>query len=339
MVRETAYYNTLGVSSTATPDELKKSYRNLALRYHPDKNPNDGERFKAISQAYEVLSDPEKRRIYDQGGEQAIKNGTSASQPWSRGQTQDNIFDMFFNNSGPNVHDVDDGFFRYPGLHKNQFHNQFQSSRHRPSPTQNSNQNHYNNHRHHQHKPQSEPKKQDAPVVQDLPISLEEVLNGTEKKMKINRKALRDDGRSSREEKVLTISVKPGWKAGTKITFPREGDQSLNAIAADIVFVVKDKPHELFERDGANIKYTHQISLKEALSCDTTVRIPTLTGETVKLAVNEIIKPETVKVIPSRGLPHTKEPSKLGNLIVSFKILFPDYLSPLSRQKLDEALP
>ena len=62
---------------------------------------------------------------------------------------------------------------------------------------------------------------------------------------------------------MLTINVKPGWKSGTKITFQREGDQAPNKIPADIVFIIRDKPHALFKREGSDLKYTAKVSLKE----------------------------------------------------------------------------
>ena len=107
-------------------------------------------------------------------------------------------------------------------------------------------------------------KTQDSPIEHDLLVSLEEIASGTTKKMKISRKVLNPDGRSTRtEDKVLTIDIKPGWKQGTKITFPREGDQSPSSIPADIVFIIKDKPHAVYKRDGSDLIYTAKISLKD----------------------------------------------------------------------------
>lgn len=107
-------------------------------------------------------------------------------------------------------------------------------------------------------------KQQDPPLVHDLQVSLEEILNGCTKKMKISRKRLNPDGRSARaEDKILEVQIKKGWKEGTKITFPKEGDETPTNIPADIVFVVKDKPHPMFRRDGSDVVYPAKISLRD----------------------------------------------------------------------------
>lgn len=107
-------------------------------------------------------------------------------------------------------------------------------------------------------------RKQDPPLTRELLVSLEEVFSGCTKKMKISRRRLNPDGHSTRpEEKILTVEVKRGWKAGTKITFPKEGDQRPNNIPADVIFILKDKTHPVFKRDGSDIIYPAKISLKE----------------------------------------------------------------------------
>lgn len=107
-------------------------------------------------------------------------------------------------------------------------------------------------------------RKKDPPVVHELKVSLEEVFSGCTKKMRISRKRLNPDGCTMRtEDKILTVDIKRGWKEGTKITFPKEGDETPTNIPADIVFVVKDKAHPYFRRDGSDVVYSVKISLRD----------------------------------------------------------------------------
>ncbi|XP_027890136.1 dnaJ homolog subfamily B member 5 isoform X2 [Xiphophorus couchianus] len=288
------YYKTLGIPKGSNEDEIKKAYRRMALRFHPDKNtdPNAEEKFKEIAEAYEVLSDPKKRVIYDQLGEEGLKTGGSSSSGAPGSSTHhytfhgdphatfasffggSNPFDMFFGSSRShsrsngfpfhNDHsngaeqdtemDEDDPFaqfgrqFGFPGGMNNGFPGEGRRRR-GPTPSER-----LGTHRKHQ----------DAPVVHELRVSLEEIFHGCTKRMKITRRRLNPDGRSMRtEDKILNIVIKKGWKEGTKITFPKEGDETPENIPADIMFVLKDKGHAHFKRDGSNIIYNCKITLKE----------------------------------------------------------------------------
>lgn len=107
-------------------------------------------------------------------------------------------------------------------------------------------------------------RRQDPPIEHDLYLTLEEVLKGCVKKMKISRKVPSADGKSfKKEDKVLTINVAPGWKEGTKVTFQREGDRSSSSIPADIVFTIRDKPHPHFVREGVNIVHKAKVPLRD----------------------------------------------------------------------------
>ena len=101
MVCETKFYDILGVSPTATEQELKKAYRKMALKYHPDKNPDAGDKFKEISQAYEVLSDAEKREVYDEFGEQGIKEQGGGRGGGAGFSSPMDMFNMFFGGGMP----------------------------------------------------------------------------------------------------------------------------------------------------------------------------------------------------------------------------------------------
>ncbi|KAF7491545.1 DnaJ -like protein subfamily B member 4 [Sarcoptes scabiei] len=317
------YYDILGISKKATDDEIKKAYRQLALKYHPDKNksPEAEEKFKLVAEAYEVLSDKKKREVYDQYGEAGLR-GEVPNDAGFAGQGMPNFnfsfhgdphqtFSQFFGTDNPfdiilNFGRSDTDFSPFgPKLSTSGF--------------------------------DRKPKKQDPPVEHNLNVSLEEVLRGCSKKMKIIRKVYQGNT-VRKEDKVLTINVKPGWKAGTKITFPREGDQNPGTIPSDIIFIIQDKPHKIFKRDGADILYTHKITLKNAL-CGHQVRIPTLENDEVALRINDVITPTTVRRISGRGLPYSKEPSKRGDLVVRFDIVFPTILSQDQKSKIYEILP
>ncbi|XP_058826934.1 dnaJ protein homolog 1-like [Topomyia yanbarensis] len=345
------FYKILGVSRGASDDEIKKAYRKLALKYHPDKNksPQAEERFKEVAEAYEVLSDKKKRDIFDQYGEDGLKGG-----PGGGGTNDANgsfsyqfhgdpraTFAQFFGTSDPfGV------FFGSDGVGSNMFYHEIGGDMHDPfglggrggmggsfpgaARSQSFNVNGSPNRKH---------KMQDPLIEHDLYVTLEDVNVGCQKRMKISKMVMRQDGSARKEEKILNINVKPGWKAGTKITFPREGDQVPGKIPADIVFIIRDKPHPHFKREGSDIKYTAKISLRQSL-CGTVVKVPTLSGEQLSIStVGEIVKPNTVKRLQGRGLPFPKEPSRRGDLLLAFDIQFPSQLSPNAKDILADLLP
>jgi DnaJ-class molecular chaperone len=341
----------LSIPKTATDDEIKKAYRKLALKYHPDKNKaaNAEEQFKLVAEAYEVLSDKKKRELYDQYGEEGLKGNTGGGGHGGGGHGNSYhytfhgdpraTFQQFFGTSDPfasffnmgglggNLFDDDDNengtFINFggPGLGMHGMGRRTQS---------------FNVHGS-QNKPR-EYQQQDSAVEHDLYVTLEDIDKGCTKKMKISRNVIAPDGSRRKEDKVLTITVKPGWKAGTKITFPREGDQTTGKIPADIVFIIRDKPHALFKRENCDIRYTVKLQLKEAL-CGTIIEVPTLQGQKVQLNLsNRVIKPTTVERVQGRGLPYPKEPTRRGDLLVGFDIQFPDKLSQNAKDILFDIL-
>ena len=354
------YYKILGIAKGASDDEIKKAYRKLALKYHPDKNRASGaeEKFKEIAEAYEVLSDAKKRDVYDKFGEEGLKGGAGGGgggggMGGMGGGTTYTFhgdpratFAQFFGTSSPFQtffefgpggggsgnrmffgHDEDmetDDPFGLSGMRQGQgAPGNFRSQSFNFAGPQ----------------AREKGRTQDPAIEHDLYVSLEDILRGCTKKMKISRRVLQPDGSSRKEDKVLTINVKPGWKAGTKITFQREGDQGRGKVPADIVFIIRDKPHPLFRREGSDIRYTCKMTLKQAL-CGTMVDIPTLSGEKMSLNLTkEIIKPSTVKRIQGQGLPFPKEPSRKGDLLISFDIKFPDTLTQTAKDILFDTLP
>ncbi|KAI3857973.1 hypothetical protein MKX03_006187 [Papaver bracteatum] len=307
------YYKVLEVDRNASDDDLKKAYRKLAMKWHPDKNPNnkkDAEaKFKQISEAYDVLSDSQKRVIYDQYGEEGLKGQVPPPQSGGGGysdysdygdyggafrfnpRSADDIFSEFFGFSSPfgGAHNGGGG----GGYSRSVFGDDiFASFRGGGGGCGEG----------------SVPRKKD-------------LYKGTTKKMKISREVTDSSGRPTTVEEILSIVIKPGWKKGTKITFPEKGNEQRGMIPADLVFIIDEKPHNLFKSDAK------LVSLVEALT-GYTAQITTLDGRSLTIPVTSVISPTHEEVIKGEGMPIPKDPAKKGNLRVKFNIKFPAKLTP-----------
>ncbi|KAJ1666033.1 Molecular chaperone (DnaJ super) [Coemansia sp. RSA 1813] len=359
------YYSILGVSKTANDDELKKAYRKLALKWHPDRHKDDKEKaekeFKDISEAYEALSDKQKREIYDQYGEEGLKGGVppgggagggfpGGGFPGGGGATYtftsggpgggfagfnpsnpEDIFSQLFGSGlgglsgmsgmggmgsrGPNSQfmDVDDdmggsaGGFQSFGIGAGGGRGGSLRSR----------------------RPQE--------VTRPLACTLEEIYKGCSKKLKVTRRIRGANGTITSSEKVLQVDIKPGWKAGTKIRFAKEGDNLGNG-AQDIVFVLEEKPHTMFKRDGDDLKVDLNLSLDDAL-CGFKKPVQLLNGKTIQVSnSNTIIKPNQVSRMPNYGMPISKQSGRFGALVITYKIQFPSSLTSSQKEKIHEAL-
>ncbi|OWM81736.1 dnaJ homolog subfamily B member 1-like [Punica granatum] len=323
------YYKVLQVDRNARDDDLKKAYRKLAMKWHPDKNPNnkkDAEaKFKQISEAYDVLSDPQKRAIYDQYGEEGLKGqvpppgsgGFSAGGPDGHAsfrfnpRSADDIFSEFFGFTSP-FGDVGGGSRAgASGFPRGMFgEDMFASFRGGGAGD-------------------AIPRKA-PPIERTLPCSLEDLYKGTTKKMKISRDVFDSSGRPTTVEEILAIEIRPGWKKGTKITFPEKGNEQRGIIPSDLVFIIDEKPHSIFKRDGNDLVITQRISLVEALT-GYTMQLTTLDGRDLTVSINSVISPTYEEVVKGEGMPIPKEPTKKGNLRIKFNIKFPSRLT--SEQK------
>jgi len=169
-------------------------------------------------------------------------------------------------------------------------------------------------------------------------LSLEECYHGCIKKMKFERQVMNDDGHtSSMREKVLTITVKKGWTPGTKIIFEKEGSQGPNNIPADIEFIVQDRPHPIFKRDGINLVYKHKISLGLAL-IGTTIHVPTLDDRVLDIPITDVVFPGYKRIIPGEGMPRFEDWTQRGDLVIEFDIEFPKSLSLADKDLIRQAL-
>jgi DnaJ homolog subfamily A member 2 len=337
----TKYYELLGVDKSASCADIRKKYRVLAKTMHPDKG-GDPKVFAEITHAAEILSDPDKRKVYDAHGEEGINQGMSAS-------------------SGPtDIFDILSGRGRDP-----------------------------------------EQSKRTPDTSFTLKVSLEDLYNGTTKKIAINRDRVCTDcggqggSKSStcsqckgkgmvtrmtqmgpgmfsqstgpcdvcrgqgkwiddafkcktckgnqviKERKVVEITVDKGAPNHHKYNFHGESDEAPGQLPGDLIVIIEEKEHEIFKRKKADLIMTKKISLKEALTgyC---FSINHFEGEKViQSSPGDIIKPGDIRTVEELGMPLMRTPYQHGNLFIYFEVEFPapGSLSPSDKNTLKKILP
>ncbi|PGH19193.1 chaperone DnaJ [Polytolypa hystricis UAMH7299] len=355
MVKETKYYDFLGVSPTATEQELKSAYKKGALKHHPDKNahnPDAAEKFKDLSHAYEVLSDPQKRQLYDQYGEEGLEQGGAAG-----GMNAEDIFAQFFGGGGA-FGGMFGGGMRETGPKKARTI-------------------------HHVHKVSLEDiyrgkvsklalqksvicpgcdgrggkegavktctgcsgsgmrtmMRQMGPMIQRFQTVCQD-CNGEGEMMKERDRCKRCAGKKTViERKVLHVHVDRGVKTGHKIDFRGEGDQAPGCLPGDVQFEIEQKPHPRFQRKDDDLFYHADIDLLTALAGGT-INVEHLDDRwlTVNIAPGEPITPGIIKVIKGQGMPSFRH-HDFGNLYIQFNVKFPEASEVQNVELLEKVLP
>jgi len=310
-VDTTKLYETLGVDKNADEKEIKKAYRKLAVKHHPDKGGDEGT-FKEISAAYEILSDKEKRAKYDKFGLEGV-----ADEAGGAGGAED-LFSMFFGG----------GRSRSAGPRKGEAVNH---------PLKVSLEDLYNGKTAkiaiNRQVIVGESKTCTACDGQGVVIELRQIALGMVQQLQ--RRCAECGGmgyscQKKKERKILEVLVEKGMKHNQKIVFRGMADEKPNMEAGDVNFIIQEKEHELFKRKGADLLITKTLSLNEAL-CGFEWIVKHLDGReiAIKSKPGEIIKPEAsashpyVKIVPNEGMPSHGNPFVKGNLYVLFRVEFP----------------
>ncbi|RMZ87524.1 hypothetical protein DV736_g5247, partial [Chaetothyriales sp. CBS 134916] len=357
MVKETRLYDLLGVDPSATDAQLKSAYKKGALKHHPDKNahnPEAAEKFKDLSTAYEVLSDPHKRQIYDQYGTEGLEQGGGMG----GGAAAEDLFAQFFGGGGGGFGGMFGGGMRDTGPKKARTI-------------------------HHVHKVSLEDiyrgKISKLALQKSVICSTCDGRGGKEGAVRpchgcngsgvktmmrqmgpmIQRfqtvcpdchgegEIIRDKDRCKKcmgkktvvERKVLHVHVDRGVKNGHKIDFRGEGDQVPGVLPGDVQFEIEQKQHARFTRKDDDLFYRAQIDLLTALAGGN-IYIEHLDERwlTVNICPGETITPGAIKMIKGQGMPSYRH-HDFGNLYIQFDVKFPDKTELGNLDLLEKVLP
>lgn len=173
-------------------------------------------------------------------------------------------------------------------------------------------------------------------ITKPLPVTLEDLFAGTTKRLKILRKLHFSSGSQTAAEKICEVTIKPGYKAGTKITFENAGDEKPDGTTQTIQFVIEEKPHGSLKREGDNLRAVVTLPLIDALTgYDTTVK--TIEGKTLRISGSQPAQNGQIQRFPGQGMPNSKTRVR-GDFIVEINIKMPASLSVQQKTDLKKIL-
>jgi curved DNA-binding protein len=288
------YYRILGLSKNASPSEIKKAYRKLALKYHPDKTKGDKtleDKFKKISEAYAVLSDPEKKNQYDSYGSADFQQRFSQEDIFRNFDIGDILKEFSFGGGGS----------RRGGSSNMEGQNPF---------FQNMGGSGFG-----QRRQQAPAKGKD--LEYEIPLNLDEIINGTKKTITINQ-----GGTAT----AIEVKIPKGLIKGKKIRLSGKGDSSPYGGPAGNLYIKSNPvPPQGYTIDGNNISFSRQIKLTQAL-LGHKIEVTTPTGKTINLNIPSGTKHKAKLRLPGHGIPHMKG-DKSGDLFVIITIDMPKTLT------------
>jgi DnaJ family protein A protein 2 len=356
-VADTEFYDRLGVAPNASSAEIKKAYRNMAMKYHPDKNsgdPDAAEKFKACSEAYEILSDEEKREMYDRHGQAAFKDGGMRG----GGGMQEDILRHFFGGGifgepfgsprGPSgkkktkdiVQELKvplsvlyEGGKRNIKIQKNVICEtcEGKGSKSKKSYVCNI----CNGSGIRVYVRQFGPgmiTKQQAPC--DACSGSGEVIPDRDTCKNCNGRKVIPTNKS------IPVDIEKGLVDGKKIVLRGEASEDPGRIPGDVIIIVREEPHTIFKRDGVHLLMEKKVPLVNALTGFKFVINHLDNREIlVDIPAGDILKPNAARQIRNEGMPYHTRPYQHGNLFIKFKVKFPKKLDPSQMKALKSALP
>ena len=289
------YYSQLGVSSEASSAEIKKAYRRLSLRHHPDRQGGNAQKFQEVGAAYEILSDDTKRATYDRG-----LRGVQV--PHLPADLEQSILGALFGGGG-GIQNMS-GLLGVPELRG--FGTRVHILGGQPS---------FNR-----------MLQKPIPIVRHIDITLAQAYTGVDCPVEIERWIAEEGVRKTEKEKIY-VTISPGVDDGELVVLRGKGNIIDERNRGDVKIFIHVKPHDIFKRSGLNLVYTHCLNLKEALT-GFSFDIEHISGKnyTLNNTNGKVVADGYEKSVSGLGMrrvrPHPAPPL-IGNLIVRFTVKFP----------------